>query len=87
MRPEFRSTRSARATPKSKNKKAESARPASSPPTSSLDSISGRSDSLWRKQVRHRMTDKQLSKLDALYEWHTHPTTAEKQVLGNEVGL
>lgn len=39
------------------------------------------------KKPRHRMTDLQLERLEALYEQTTHPSREEKEKLGNEVGM
>lgn len=39
------------------------------------------------KKARHRMTDLQLEKLEALYQRTTHPTREEKQQLGTEVDM
>jgi hypothetical protein len=39
------------------------------------------------KKPRHRMTDKQLERLEALYQQDTHPTRDQKQALGDEVGM
>jgi hypothetical protein len=92
MRPEFRSTRSSRALPshnsisKFKWQKLPS-RPVSLPPSIAQNSSKDAFDLSWRKQSRHRMTDAQLLKLDALYETDTYPTTEEKRFLGKEIGL
>ena len=40
-----------------------------------------------RKKSRHRMTDLQLERLEALYQLDTHPTREQKQALGEEVGM
>ncbi|CAL1695045.1 unnamed protein product [Somion occarium] len=40
-----------------------------------------------RKKTRHRMTDHQLERLEALYQYATHPTRQEKEALGDEVGM
>ena len=40
-----------------------------------------------RKKSRHRMTDLQLERLEALYQYATHPTRQEKESLGKEVGM
>ena len=39
------------------------------------------------KKPRHRMTDKQLVRLEALYQEDTHPTREQKQALGDDVGM
>lgn len=92
MRPEYRSTRSARSIPtqhsisRSKNDKIQPARTVSLPPTIPLDSL----DTLHltkMKEPRRRMTDEQLTNLEALYNRDTHPTTKEKEALGRRVKL
>lgn len=39
------------------------------------------------KKPRHRMTEKQLERLETLYDQDTHPTREQKQALGEEVGM
>lgn len=94
MRPEYRSTRSTRAVLTqhsiSKDTKLKGSRTASLPPSiSSSPSIkkSYTDDLLLKKQIRHRMTDEQLSKLESMYLRDTHPTTEEKYALGMEMKL
>jgi hypothetical protein len=91
MRPEFRSTRSSRALPSqnsiSKFKQKLPSRLVSLPPSIAQNSSKDAFDLSWRKQSRHRMTDAQLLKLDALYETDTYPTTEEKHSVGKEIGL
>lgn len=95
MRPEFRSTRSARAVPTylsasmGVKEKKNCNRRTSLPPdvSSATREQSMVAESSWKKQVRHRMTDEQFVRLSALYDRNTHPSTAEKQCLGREIGL
>ena len=94
MRPEYRSTRSARAVLIQdsifKDTKPKGPRTASLPPNISLSPSIKKSyadDLSLKKQIRHRMTDEQLSKLESLYTRHTHPTTEEKYALGMEIKL
>ena len=94
MRPEYRSTRSARAVPIqhsiSKEIKPKDPRTVSLPPNISFIPSVKKSytDELsLKKQIRHRMTDEQLSKLESLYMRDTHPTTEEKYALGMEIEL
>lgn len=93
MRPEYRSTRSTRAVLTqhsiSKDTKLKGSRTASLPPNiSSNPSIKSYTDDpLLKKQIRHRMTDEQLSKLESMYLRDTHPTTEEKYALGMEMKL
>ncbi|OBZ78770.1 Homeobox protein ceh-5 [Grifola frondosa] len=44
-------------------------------------------DGSLEKKPRHRMTDSQLERLEALYRKNTHPTRAEKQELAEDVGM
>ena len=39
------------------------------------------------KKSRHRMTNQQLDRLEALYQKSTHPSRQAKQELGDEVGM
>ncbi len=39
------------------------------------------------KKSRHRMTNQQLDRLEALYQKSTHPSRHAKQELGDEVGM
>lgn len=94
MRPEYRSTRSARAVPTqhsiSKDTKPRAPRTASLPPniaSSPRIKKSYTDELLLKKQVRHRMTDEQLLKLESLYTRDTHPTTEEKYALGMKIKL
>ena len=51
-------------------------------------SISSKSGAPYaEKKPRHRMTDLQLERLEALYQQDTHPTRDQKQALGEEVGM
>lgn len=86
MRPPARTTRSARSAeapePVSALRRAVSVNPGSS-----RSSRTGTPSSDKDKKPRHRMTDKQLERLEALYDQDTHPTREEKQALGDEVGM
>ena len=55
--------------------------------TSNRSSRTGTPYSDKDKKPRHRMTDKQLERLEALYQLDTHPTREQKQALGEEVGM
>jgi len=39
------------------------------------------------KKPRHRMTNRQLEHLEALYQRSTHPSRQEKDTLANKVGM
>lgn len=39
------------------------------------------------KKSRHRMTNQQLDRLEALYQHSTHPSRQAKQELGDKVGM
>lgn len=90
MRPPTRATRSSRA---ADLEETEAQQPVGrgaktqSRPTSSRSSRTGTPYSDKDKKPRHRMTDKQLERLEMLYELDTHPTREQKQALGDEVGM
>ncbi|KAH9942940.1 hypothetical protein B0H21DRAFT_695671 [Amylocystis lapponica] len=52
-----------------------------------IDFSAGTLEEAQEKKSRHRMTDLQLSRLEALYERTTHPNRTEKQTLSNDVGM
>lgn len=56
-------------------------------PGSNRSSRTGTPFSDKEKKPRHRMTDKQLERLEALYQQDTHPTREQKQALGDDVGM
>ncbi|KAI0347800.1 homeobox-domain-containing protein [Trametopsis cervina] len=56
-------------------------------PASNRSSRTGTPFSDKGKKPRHRMTDRQLEQLEALYQRDTHPTREQKQTLGDEVGM
>ena len=88
MRPPTRTTRSAR-----RLSDAQESSPARRLPNSKIApkpvarSVSRSETSYADKKPRHRMTDKQLERLEALYQQDTHPTREQKQALGEEVGM
>jgi hypothetical protein len=59
----------------------------SKPTTSNRSSRTGTPFSDKDKKPRHRMTDLQLERLEALYTQDTHPTREQKQALGEAVGM
>lgn len=91
MRPPTRATRSARALTENQEP---SVRPsagdvsrAHSRPTSNRSSRTSTPYSDRDKKPRHRMTDKQLERLEELYQQDTHPSRELKQALGEQVGM
>ncbi|KAI0095083.1 homeobox domain-containing protein [Irpex rosettiformis] len=83
MRPATRTTRATRVT----NVEELDIVPFSQSAASCRSSRTGTPASDRGKKPRHRMTDKQLERLEALYQEDTHPTRERKQALGDDVGM
>lgn len=89
MRPPTRATRSSRQTSETQDPLSPARRPANFKiaPKPAVRSAQRPNGSYVEKKPRHRMTDLQLERLEALYQQDTHPTREQKQALGEEVGM
>ncbi|KAI0706102.1 homeobox domain-containing protein [Cytidiella melzeri] len=87
MRPPTRTTRATRAIDEDEADFAVNHSRRSVQPGSNQSSRTGTPMSDREKKPRHRMTDKQLERLEALYQEDTHPTREQKQALGDDVGM
>ena len=91
MRPPARNTRSARV-PTGNDaiapiKDAHGAQNASHTGQTTASSKKDHRTSGKTKKSRHRMTNQQLDRLEALYQKSTHPSRQAKQELGEQVGM
>ena len=89
MRPPTRTTRSFRRLSDAEDSPSPVRRPANSKiaPKAPSRGTSKSGAPYAEKKPRHRMTDKQLERLETLYQLDTHPTREQKQALGEEVGM
>ena len=89
MRPPARTTRSVRRLSDAQDPPSPTRRPANPKiaPKAALRSVSKPATAYSEKKPRHRMTDLQLERLEALYQQDTHPSREQKQALGDEVGM
>ena len=87
MGPQTRTTRAVHTINAENIKASVNASQSSVQPSSNRLSRTGSTMSDKEKKPRHRMTDMQLERLEALYQQDTHPTREQKQALGDEVGM
>ena len=87
MRPPARTTRATRSVEAQEPVAAPDALRRTLKAPSNRSSRTGTPCSDKEKKPRHRMTDVQLERLEALYQQDTHPTREQKQALGDEVGM
>lgn len=92
MRPPARTTRSSRRLSDAEDTPSPETLPvnfkiAHKPVARAVSHTSKQSTQYGEKKPRHRMTDKQLGRLETLYQQDTHPNREQKQALGEEVGM
>ncbi|KAJ3555423.1 hypothetical protein NM688_g2586 [Phlebia brevispora] len=88
MRPPTRTTRSTRQLLDAQEPASPARRSANSKiALKAISRAASKPDVVPDKKPRHRMTDRQLERLEALYQQDTHPSREQKQALGEEVGM